>query len=113
MTTLSPENVTLATVLPFVAPKLMTKKYVILSLGGIEKAVLFEAPLKHSEVAAHSGANQPPYPIVSAGFYEIHTDLPYPGKVSIEVSGHSHSLGVSSRPEDAEIIRKLLVEDGQ
>jgi hypothetical protein len=111
MTTLSPNKVTLATVIPFVAPKLMTKKYVIVDFHGVPSAILLEAQMGHDSVITMmlnqwARRSYPQYPVLAAGYYSIRNGV-------VEVSGSSHSLGVSSRPEDAEIIRKLLAEDAQ
>ena len=93
-------------------PKLLPK-YVILDVEGIPTPVLFPAHLQHSDVGVgidrmfiKSGD------IISAGFYEVRPRLVlYETTPTLEVtvSGHSESLGVSHRPEDAEIIRTHLL----
>lgn len=53
-------------------------------------------------------AERPVPKVISAGFCEVESDDENVLALKVTVSGHSTSLGVSSRAEDAELIAKLL-----
>lgn len=96
-------------------PKLLPK-YVILDVEGIPTPVLFPAHVVHEHMADGVSSYVPAtLEVISAGFYEAKPGLvPYGPKhvrteIVVTVSGHSESLGVSHRPEDAEIIRTHLL----
>lgn len=79
-------------------------KYIILDGHLHDIPVLFPASLEHAEMAddlKHLG--EP----LSAGF----VDLMYDGS-GVSAHGRSTSLGISSRPEDSEIIGRFLGQKG-
>lgn len=73
-------------------------KYIIISSYGIELPIVFSPILGHNQVAYQ------PKP-VSAGFCKRNNDGTY------SVWGKSTSLGIGSRPEDAEILKSRLEYD--
>jgi hypothetical protein len=65
MTALDPQNLTLENVIPFVAPKLELRKYVVYALNGIERVILAEAPIEHVDMVPRSDRYE--IEVVSAG----------------------------------------------
>jgi hypothetical protein len=73
-------------------------KYIIVNNMGIECPIVFSPLLKHSDILVEGKT-------VSAGFCFQKKGL---GELSYETYGKSVSLNLSSRPEDAEILNKLI-----
>lgn len=71
--------------------------------NGIETPILFPQTLKHDVVASQMDCEDS---LISAGFVRL-------GPAGmVQVSGHSHNLNLSSRPEDEDIIAKWLTFEG-
>lgn len=104
--TLDPTNLTMESVKPIVAPKVMRLKYVILDVSGIPTPIIFPAHLPHDTIKT-------PYEVISAGFCEIEIDLEFGSthvfpELKVLVSGGSINLQKSARAEDAERIERAL-----
>lgn len=74
-------------------------KYVMLEFNGIPAPILFPDYVPHKAVSVEL-SHVLGQKIKSAGFVSI-------GE-TVETSGHSESLGVSSNPDDAKIIATVL-----
>jgi hypothetical protein len=75
------------------------KKYIVFNCDGIETPVVFPEHVIHKEVALKTEfENCKP---ISAALFDWNR-----GEVVLE--GESRSLGLRSRPQDAELIKKLL-----
>ncbi len=72
-------------------------KYIIVEDGNLEKAIVFDQLLNHSDVGRGF------HKVISAGFCSINSIL---GGVS--VWGESVTLDMKSRKEDAELIKCVL-----
>ena len=72
----------------------MTLKYIIILIGGLPLAVVFDPILSHREIAGHFKA-------LSAGFCCLDGDKAI-------VWGGSVTLDIKSKPEDAEILSKFI-----
>jgi len=72
------------------------RKYIVIN-NGFELAIVFDPLLNHNDVG--SSLN-----VVSAGFCHL------PDKLNADVAayGESFTLKIKSRPQDAEIIEKML-----
>jgi len=70
-------------------------KYVIIESYSMECAIVFDPAVEHARVTRHA---------ISAGF----CSLPQKEGEEVTVWGKSNSLGVESRPEDAQIIQKCF-----
>ena len=77
----------------------MNAKYIIVISHELEVPIVFSKILQHNEVA---GGRK----VVGAGFCHLSIDIN--DKRCWSVSGHSISLGIKSRPEDAEILNERL-----
>ena len=76
-------------------------KYIVVrDHSGGERAIVFDPVLNHSTVAGHMK-------VVSAG----HCRLPGGEILRAAAWGKSTSIGVSSRPEDADIIQRSVVDE--
>lgn len=73
----------------------MKSKYIIIKDNGLEMPVVFNPLIDHSTIA---GANK----VVSAGFCRCNIDGYH------SVWGESVKLRIKSRPEDADILDKML-----
>lgn len=86
----------------------MKWKYVIVTSMGIESPIIFPEWMDHNRVASEHNA-------ISAGYVNISTGewvkTEYGGYNDFDVSCHGHSvtLKVKAREEDAEIIKRMLV----
>lgn len=73
----------------------MEAKYIIIDNV---KPVIFSKAIEHIDEA--NGRN-----VTSAGFCEIFS---YNGRVAVSQHGRSESLNIGQKPNDAEVIRKVL-----
>ena len=76
-------------------------KYIILLWQGNEQAVAFPENVKHDHVYDYIRRENPAIRAVSAGFFSDAGDALWHG-------GASDTLGLSSRPTDAQHIHKML-----
>lgn len=80
-------------------PNMSAKKYIVFNCDGIETPVVFPDFVTHKEVALNTEfENCKP---ISAASFDWHR-----GEVVLQ--GESLSLGLKPRPQDAELIKKLL-----
>lgn len=75
-------------------------KYIIIETMGNEVPLIFPEFIDHSAMA--EGRR-----VVSAGFCMVYFDEDY--GVTVRTNGNSSTLNINPRPEDAEIIKNLLV----
>ena len=83
-------------------------KYIIVRVGDAELPNVFSCLMGHWDAAQGFRAiSDTPYSnIVGAGFCRIEVDQD--GNLAVDCHGQSTTFGVSSRPEDAEIIKREL-----
>ena len=119
--TLDPTNLTMESVKPIMAPKVMRLKYVILDVNDIPTPIIFPAHLPHDTMVPRALTYiirdrpfcEPLYEVISAGFCEIEIDWDigsthaFP-EIAVKVSGGSINLQKSARAEDAELIERAL-----
>ena len=81
-------------------------KYIIKEIRGIEVAIMFSHLISHCDIGI-KGNNKK---AISAGFFGVDPsyDEERPNDVDVYVWGKSVTLKIDSRPEDAELIRKVL-----
>lgn len=83
---------------PAFSAELILGKYIVINQGGREYAILFHRDLQHSEVISPKVGTP-----VAAGFYQF-----FPPS-TVTVNGESTTLDLSSRPQDAAIIKRHLL----
>jgi hypothetical protein len=76
-------------------------KYIILLWQGREHAVAFPGNIQHSAVFEYIRKDNPAARAVSAGFFHAEPDAFWHG-------GESETLGLPSRPQDAQHIQSML-----
>jgi len=74
----------------------MKAKYIIVTDGGLEFAIIFDKILAHKNISA--GRTQ----VVSAGFCSLDSDGVW------HTYGKSESLSLDSRPQDAKILNRIM-----
>lgn len=74
-------------------------KYIIIKTEGLEVPIIFSEILNHSTVAHSIGGHNG---VISAGYLYLSED----GQLSAH--GYSSTLGINSRSEDVEIIKRSL-----
>lgn len=78
--------------------KMTQSKYIIFKYAGVcECAVVFDSLITHSEIGIKFGNGD----AVSAGFCRV-------DEFGVAVYGHSVSMGLESRPEDAKLVERSL-----
>ena len=78
----------------------MKSKYIIVEDHGLEVPIVFCPLLQHKDVA------KPYSKVISAGFCSVHKDIN--DVTNWKCWGESISLKLDSRPEDEEVLTKLL-----
>jgi len=78
-------------------------KYIIVSNGDVEKAILFDPFIVHSFITVKK------FKIISAGFCTIYFDERSVNGLIVQANGESISLKLKSREIDRDIIYKSLM----
>jgi len=78
-------------------------KYIVFDDGLGEHAVIFPRHIAHATMATMLN-----HRVVSAGFVAVEVAADG-GGVTVQGHGESVSLGLASRPEDGEILRRMLI----
>jgi hypothetical protein len=76
-------------------------KYIIVEDGNLEKAIIFDPLLNHSDVGRGF------HKVISAGFCSINTTAV---ATRVDVWGESVTLNIKSRKEDAGFISSILLD---
>lgn len=77
-------------------------KYIMIEWMGIETPILFPAWVQHADIASAILRSRPGCSLISAGFFSVGDNQ------EVSTFGHSQSLNLNSREEDARFIAKLL-----
>ena len=82
-------------------------KYIIKEVMGHEVAILFDPLISHCNIGTKG---EDKGETVSAGFFDVMSNPTPddPGNISVGVWGKSVTLKLESRPEDEELIKKVL-----